>query len=658
MSFLHPEFLYFMLPPLFILFGFLLTQKEQEAHYFSKEILQKLRVNANTLSLRTRNILFFFVGFLMIIALGGPIIKEGTVSIKAKSADIMIALDISDSMLAEDVYPSRLQVAKQKALELLELAPNERVGVVAFAKNSYLVSPMSFDHGAVRFLLSQLDTASITQKGTNIHSLLEVVDSSLQNTGKKYLLILSDGSDASDFSKEIAFAKEKNIVVFVLGIGTTKGAPIKLADGTFIKYNGEIIVSKLNDAIASLATQSGGVYIENVKSQEDIKTMLSEIESHSEKKELKSEEVARFIPLFYFPLGLALLLLLIATSSMSKRVKVNIPPVLLLAAFLAYQPNAEAGVFDFMELDKAKSAYQEADYESAAKIYEAYAKRTNDAQSYFNAANALYKAEKYEEALKSYEKANFKSKEANAAKYANIGNTQVKIGSKEHLQEALASYEKSLELEDDTEVLENYEAVKNALEQEQEQNKENQKNEDKQEQKENKEQQDKQDKQEQNKEDRQEQQDKEEQNKEENQKSQQQDQEGKNKDGSQNQDDSKKKEEQKAQQDKKENENKSDTKEAADEKKDAKSMKSDEAKQGNKEKDTKISKEKESLKELQKEENKEQQNPNETQNAMPNTMSDAEEEKWIKSLNLNQNSYMYMLNDTNKNEEKTDEKPW
>jgi hypothetical protein len=87
-------------------------------------------------------------------------------------------------------------------------------------------------------------------------------------------------------------------------------------------------------------------------------------------------------------------------------------------------------------------------------------------------------------------------------------------------------------------------------------------------------------------------------------------------------------------------------------------MKSDEAKQGNKEKDTKISKEKESLKELQKEDNKEQQNPNETQNAMPNTMSDAEEEKWIKSLNLNQNSYMYMLNDTNKNEEKTDEKPW
>ncbi|DAB30866.1 MAG TPA: VWA domain-containing protein, partial [Sulfurimonas sp. UBA12504] len=559
----------------------------------------------------------------------GPIIKEGTVSVKAKSADIMIALDISDSMLAEDVYPNRLQVAKQKALELLEMVPNERVGVVAFAKNSYLVSPLSFDHNAVRFLLSQLDTTSITQKGTDINSLLEVLANSIQSTGKKYLLILSDGSDTKDFSKEIAFAKEKNIVIFVLGIGTQKGAPVKLSDGTFIKYNGEIIVSKLNQEIASLATQSGGVYIENVKSQDDIKTMQREIERHSEQKELKSEEIARFIPLFYYPLGLALLLLLFATSSMSKRIKVNLPSAFLFAAFLTYQPNAEAEMFDFIELNKAKNAYEEADYKTAAKIYEEYAKRTHDANSYFNAANALYQDKNYEEALKNYEKADVKSKKAKANKYANIGNTQARMGAKEQLQEALVSYEKSLEFEEDKEIRENYELVKKVMQQH-EQDKEKQQDEEKQEkndQKENKEEQDKQYKQEQNKEEKQDQK-----NQDEHQKSEQENKEGKNKEGS---------------------ENKEET-ESEQEQQDENSMKNEETQKDDKEQKTKNIQEKESLKELQ----KEQTTPNETQNAAPDKMSDAEEEKWIRELNLNQSSYMYKLNTTNKNEEKTDEKPW
>ncbi len=318
MNFLHPESLYYLMPPLFILFGLLLTQKEAEAHFFSKEVMSKLRVSANTLTLKARNALFFLAGFLIIIALSGPVINEGTVVVKAKSADIMIALDISDSMLAEDVYPNRLKLAKQKAINLLKLAPNERIGIIAFAKNSYLVSPLSFDHGAVSFLLRQLNTDSITEKGTNFLSLLDIVDNSIKDDTKKYLLLLSDGGDSKDFSKEIEYAKDNNIVIFILGIGTKKGAPIKLKDGSFIKQNGDIIISKLNENIADLATKSGGVYIESANSDADVKAMLREIESNSEAKELKSEEIQKFIPLFYYPLGLALLILLIATSSMGK----------------------------------------------------------------------------------------------------------------------------------------------------------------------------------------------------------------------------------------------------------------------------------------------------------------------------------------------------
>jgi Ca-activated chloride channel family protein len=315
MIFLHPEFIYYMLPVLVVLFILLIMQKESLEHYFSDNVMDKLRVNANSLTLKARNVLFFLTGVLIILALAQPVLEGGKVKVKSTSADILIALDISDSMLAQDVYPNRLESAKNKALELIDRATRDRVGVIAFAKNSYLVSPISFDSKTVSFLLSKLDTTSITQKGTNILTMLETVAKTNANRDKKYLLILSDGGDETEFSAEIAFAKEKGITVFVLGMGTEAGAPIKKKDGSFIKHNDNIIISKLNESISELAIKTGGVYIQNTTSTKDIEAMLSEIIKNSEHKELKSQEIQRYIPLFYYPIILAMLILLVAFSS-------------------------------------------------------------------------------------------------------------------------------------------------------------------------------------------------------------------------------------------------------------------------------------------------------------------------------------------------------
>lgn len=246
MTFLHPEFLYYMLPPLFILFALLLTQKDVQAQFFSEEVIDKLRTNANTLTLQARNALFFLIGFLIVIALAQPVIKDGTIQVKQKSADIMVALDISNSMLAQDVYPNRLQLAKKKAQDFIDGVDGDRIGVMAFAKNSYLVSPLSFDTKAVKFLLQKLDTTSITQQGTSIQTLLESFNKHSKNE-QKYLLIFSDGGDKKDFSQEIAYAKEHKISVFVVAMGSKKGAAVKDVNGEFIKQNGQIIISKLNE---------------------------------------------------------------------------------------------------------------------------------------------------------------------------------------------------------------------------------------------------------------------------------------------------------------------------------------------------------------------------------------------------------------------------
>jgi Ca-activated chloride channel family protein len=615
MSFLHPEFLYYLLPPMIILFVLLLTQKSTQESYFSEEVMEKLRVSANTLTLQSRNGIFFLIGILMVMALSGPVINEGTVEVKAKSADIMIALDISDSMLAEDVYPNRLKFAKQKALDLLKLAPDERMGVIGFAKNSYLVSPLSFDANAVAFLLRSLNTDSITEKGTNFLSMLEVVSKSIKNKNKKYLLILSDGGDSKDFSKEIAFAKEHKIVVFVLGIGTDKGAPIKKEDGSFIKQNGKIIISKLNDGISKLATSTGGVYIKSVNSRADIKAMLREIKAHSEKKELKSQEIKRYIPLFYYPLGLALFLLLIATSSISKREKLNLPALFLLGIMFISTPKAEAGLLDFMELKKADEAYKSGEYKKANEIYKHYEIGSKKAQTHYNIGNTLYKQGKYKEAVKSYEQAFFHKKSEKAANYANLGNAYAKAKEKKHLQKAIKAYEESLKLEEDKDVRENLEAVKKELKkQKKKQEKQKDKNSKKDKNKKNK-----------------------------------------NKD--------KKKQEQK---DKKKSD-KQDKKSPKDDKSDKKGDKEKEQeKQKKKESDSKDKnkKDKQRKKEEQKKNKTKELKENNTtakQQAsadMKDKMSEAEEKKWLKQLNKSQSTFLYKLNKQNRFKEQTDEKPW
>lgn len=636
MSFLHPEFLYYMLPLIFILFGLLLTQKEAHASFFSDEVMQKLRVSSNTLTLKARNALFFLIAVLMTIALAGPVIKDGKIEVTAKSADIMIALDISDSMLAEDVYPNRLQLAKQKALELLRLAPNERIGVIAFAKNSYLVSPLSFDHEAVAFLLKKLDTNSITEQGTDFMAMLEVVDKSIKKDAKKYLLVLTDGGDKKDFAKEIAFAKEKGITIFVLGIGTPQGAPIKLENGEFIKQNGKIIVSKLNEKIADLAKKTGGVYIESVNSNADVKAMLKEIEQNSKKKELKSEQIEKYIPLFYYPLGLALLLFLIATSSMSKRVKVEVPA--LLALLLFSSTPSQAGLLDFIELDEAKKAYEQKNYLKSAKIYSEYAKHANHNESYYNAANALYKAGKYKEAIKNYEKATFDDKVLRAKNFANMGNAYAKLGDEASLQKAIESYEESLKLYEDKDTRDNLEAVKKALKQKKEKQEQQNKKRDRDQKKDrnNKKEQQNQQKDQQNK--------KEQQNKQE-----QKDTKG-----------SKEKEQRKSQkpseEEKKRQEENSKQKQNEQQKRETgKKQKKEEKKQ---EKRMKKQDKKDEKQKQEEQKKKTATAQSDKSMKMQNRMSDAEEAKWLKRLNSEQNTYLYRLNQSRKIKEKSDEKPW
>ena len=622
MSFLHPEFLYFMLPPLVILFALLLTQKDANELFFSEDVMRKLRVSMNTLTLKARNGLFFLIGFLLIVALAQPVIKDGKVQIKAKSADIMIALDISHSMLAADIYPNRLENAKRKALEFIKLAQNERTGVVAFAKNSYLVSPYSFDGAAVSFLLDKLDSSSMSEQGSDFFSLLEVVQKTSVNKKEKYLLLITDGGDESDFSKEIAYAKEHGMKIFILGVATSKGAPIRLKNGEFITYKNEIVISKLNENIASLATQSGGVYIEATRSSQDVEAMFREIENVAIQKEMKSQEIEKYIPLFYYPVGFALLLLIIATSSMSKREKVHVPSAFLLFALLFSVNESHAMSFDFENLQEAKSAYERGEYERSAELYGAHAMKSKNAQSFYNAANAYYKQGKYEEAIEHYNRANFSDKEMRAKKYANLGNAYAKS---QNLDEAIKSYESSLALQKDSDVEENLEAVKRAKEEQKKQNQE------------------------------QKQQDK---NQEQNQNNQEEQKQNNQEEQKQNQEQNEQQKSEQSQEQEKQNE------ESASSNSNEQGEQSQNEEEGSKkEEESSQNQEQQPKQESQKEQNSSSQpDSTESQESAEEpkeaTISEAEAKKYLDALNAKSKTYLYQLNSPKPKGEKTDAKPW
>ncbi|MDY0234224.1 MAG: VWA domain-containing protein [Sulfurimonas sp.] len=625
MTFLHPEFFYFLLPPLIIVYAYILIKKESHEHYFSKEIMDKLKINSNSLTLKTRKNLLFLAGLLIIIASAEPVLKEGTVRVKAIGGDILIALDISDSMLCEDVYPNRLELAKKKALELIKKSTKDRVGVIAFAKNSYLVSPISFDTKTVSFLLSKLDTSSITQKGTDIFTMLRTVAEIKTTADKKYLLILSDGGDDRDFSAQIKFAKEKGIVVFVLGIGTKIGASIEKEDGSLIKYNDKVIISTLNESISELAVQTGGVYIQNTTSSQDIDAMFNEIINNSEHKELKSQEIQRYEALFYYPIILAIIILLVAFNSIERMFKRDASAsIFILSILLLSNSPAIGDMFDFKKLADAKKFYEAKEYNSSAKIYEEYAKETDNGQAYYNAGNSYYKQKEYLKALSAYSFARILDKELRAKKLSNMGNALVRLGTINTLERAVKHYEASLRLKDDKQTRENLEAVKRALE-------ENKEKEDKEEDKdiEYKEQ-----KTDESGDDSDEADDENNKNKNKN---------SKNKGSSKG-----KKSEDELNPDKKKDSN------------DAKSKGNEDSSDENSDNDNNSDSNQGQTKELKNKEKKEVQNKggDAKSDLKPQEMSDLEETKWVNKLNSNQNTYLYRLNKERVENKEKNEKPW
>jgi Ca-activated chloride channel family protein len=310
MSFYNENGLYVLL--LLIILIFISGKVKNFTRYFSKEMEDKIIVGNNKQKLNFVLLLTSFI--FLILALSRPVIENKPITVPKTNLDIVIAFDISKSMMCDDVYPNRLQFAKNKFDNLIENLKDENVGALGFSSRAFLVAPITNDYASLKYLIGNLDTSFVSTKGSSTMEALKSTKELLKHSKEKALIIFTDGTDSEEFSKEIEYAKEHKIKVFVYTIATQKGGVIKENDSVLKDQNGNIVITRLNDAIKELALATDGAYLEHSTSKYDIAMFVNAINDKFN-KEIEADIVINDNEeLFYIPLSIALVLFILAIS--------------------------------------------------------------------------------------------------------------------------------------------------------------------------------------------------------------------------------------------------------------------------------------------------------------------------------------------------------
>lgn len=414
-----------------------------------------MQVSKAGLSFQSRKIILVIAIFLMIISLSRPVMNKIEHNLKQEVNAIVIAIDVSKSMKAKDLFPSRLEMAKLKLLKIIENSKHNAIGVVLFAKSSFILSPITQDFNSLKFIVNNFDSGINFDNGSNIYSVLEASNKLFTNYKHKNIILLTDGGNNTSFEKEIKYLKDNKLNVYTIALASNKPTPIPSKNGFLTNSQGEIITLAKNENIKSLNFASKGAYVNYTLNDSDIKEVLNDIFTNIKKDEIKSKKFEIYTELFYYPLALSLFLLLIAFSSIPRKA------VIILCLFVFNGNNLEANILEFMNIKKANQAYTNKEFKEAKNLYKNLEKNN---ESKYNEANSAYKSKNYTEALKIYQDIDSsQNKDLEYKKQHNIGNTYVNLNK---LKEAKNSYESALKIKEDKQTRENLSLVNKELEKE------------------------------------------------------------------------------------------------------------------------------------------------------------------------------------------------
>jgi len=298
---------------------FIKTKKQTVQKIFENKIFEKIQFKNSMMNKKIRSIFLIASFIFMVIAFTRPIINNGKIEVKSSFINMVVAIDMSKSMFANDLYPNRFEFAKKKFINMLEWLKNTKVSLIGFSSNTFLISPLTKDFHSLKFLTSNLNIDNVSLKGTDILNTLQTANELMAKQDKKILFLFTDGSDQKDFTKELEYARKNNITVYIYGVGTQKGGVIDTQNGALKDKDGNIVVVKLNVNIKNLALNSGGAYMAGTLKKDDIKMLIQTIQNHFKAKDEGISTIQDTKELFFIPLGFALLLIFISLFSLPTR---------------------------------------------------------------------------------------------------------------------------------------------------------------------------------------------------------------------------------------------------------------------------------------------------------------------------------------------------
>lgn len=306
------------IPFLVLLFLYVLWWKQKTRKKFaSDEMLQRLSPSKSAFKPFLKLLLLCLAIACITIALVNPKIGTKLETVKREGVDIVFAIDVSKSMLAEDVAPNRLEKSKRIVSEIINNLNSDRIGFIAYAAQAFPVLPITTDYGAARMFLQSMNTNMLSSQGTAIAEAIEMAKTYYDDTEQtnRFLFIISDGEDhEGNVAQAIEMAVAEGIRVYTIGVGTVQGGPIpEKISGITNSYkkdiNGDVVITRLDEnTLQEIASKGNGKYLLGNQTEKTLKA-VKDILDKADKKEFESKQLADFKDQFQWFLAAAIFLL-------------------------------------------------------------------------------------------------------------------------------------------------------------------------------------------------------------------------------------------------------------------------------------------------------------------------------------------------------------
>ncbi|MFI0490088.1 VWA domain-containing protein [Flavobacterium sp.] len=323
-------YLLFIVPILVVLFLLNLYWKRKKQREFGDlDLVKRLSPESSVFKPILKLIIMLLALVGIIFGLVNPKIGTKMEKVKREGIDIVFAMDVSKSMLAEDVAPSRLEKSKQIVSQVINQLGNDRIGIVAYAGSAFPVLPITTDYSVAKMFLQSMNTDIVSSQGTSLVEAIKLSSTYFDDKSKtsKLMILISDGEDHSDGADAAAAEANKlGIKIITIGVGTEKGSPIPLKVNGIIQSfkrdnNNEVVITKMNqESLKAIAKATKGGYV-NGNNTKEVLEFIKNALNNIQKTEFESTQMADFQSQFQWFLGFAFLLLFLDIFFLERKTK-------------------------------------------------------------------------------------------------------------------------------------------------------------------------------------------------------------------------------------------------------------------------------------------------------------------------------------------------